>query len=425
MRFPKLYNNEYGIDYILSESMIDRAITGGVNFFDLGMNYSSGPGEFFVGQVLQKYPRQSFVLAHKLPISHINLLSIEHADMILADQLKRCQVNYFDFYLLHGLNSLNYPTCERLNIYDWLCKKRDQGLIRYIGFSFHDTPEVMSNILDDHLWDLVQIQLNYIDWEVCRSCKSKELYAILAERKIPAVVMEPVRGGALADLGKEADSLLKKSAPNSSIASWAIRYAASLQNILTVLSGMSTLEQVEDNLKIMMNFEPLSDKEREILADAAAVFLSTGEIPCSGCGNCKICPNGVDIQTNFIVYNLRKWNTFSLYYRTIAENEKANNCTSCNECRKYCPKNIDIPTKLHEIAALYQDIKPSFFVQIYRLFCVIPFITIKKINEYKFKYYLFGFIPFLTLAKKYSPYPSSFQWLKEKLSKPRRYADSE
>jgi predicted aldo/keto reductase-like oxidoreductase len=282
---------------------------------------------------------------------------------------------------------------------------------------------MMQKILDDHLWDFVQIQLNYIDWEICRSCKSKELYEILTERKIPIVIMEPVRGGGLTDLGEEANRLLKKTAADSSIASWAIRYAASLQNVMTVLSGMSTIEQVEDNLKIMMNFEPLSDNERKILAEAAAIFLSTGEIPCSGCGNCKFCPNGVDIQTNFIVYNLRKWNGFSLYYRTIAENTKAHHCTACNECVKLCPQRIDIPTKLQEIAALANDENPislssaqkKSFEKIWRLFGIIPFITMKKINDYKFKYYLFNSVPLLTLSLKYGPYPNFLRQIKEKL----------
>jgi predicted aldo/keto reductase-like oxidoreductase len=326
--------------------MLDRAIAAGVNYFDTAFPYHTGISEIFLGRILRKYPRNSFFLADKLPLW--TLKTRDDAERIFTAQLKKCRVEYFDFYLLHAVNADRYAQAARLGLYEWLCEKKEQGLVRHIGFSFHDAPALLQTILDQHAWDFAQIQLNYVDWELG---SAKSLYALLEERRIPAVVMGPVRGGALSKLPEKAAALLKKADPQASAASWAIRHAASLANVMVALSGMSTMEQVDDNIKTMTDFRPLSDDERETLKKAAALYLASGDIPCTGCGYCAPCPEGVDIPEVFAVYNQRTRRGFTHWYSVIPEHARAHRCTACGACAKLCPQGLDIPAAMREIAA--------------------------------------------------------------------------
>lgn len=348
MRFPLADVETQAIDYPAAEAMIDKAVEGGVNYFDTAYLYHGGGSEAFIGHALGKYPRESFYLADKFPLSILK--EAEDVDRIFAEQLERCRVSYFDFYLAHALSREYYARYAAAKVYDQLLRKKELGLIAHLGFSFHDTPEFLEQMLDEHEWDFVQIQLNYIDWE---SCESKRLYAILAERNLPVIVMEPVRGGALATLNEKGVNLLKEADPEASAASWAIRYAATFPAVMTVLSGMSTMEQVEDNLKTMSPFRPMSEAECAVIDKVALAFRESGSIPCTACRYCMPCPAGVNIPRVLAVYNhyclTNRWIQFNNLYKALREDEVADNCISCNACLEHCPQKIDIPANMERI----------------------------------------------------------------------------
>ncbi|MCL1889531.1 MAG: aldo/keto reductase [Desulfovibrionaceae bacterium] len=350
MRLPKIVPDKPGIDQPLAEKMIDLALGQGVNYFDTAWPYHDGLSESFLGRTLSRYPRESFNLADKMPSWIVR--SVQEVEELFGEQLKKCRVDYFDFYLMHNLCADTYKTMLDLGVYEILSKKKEQGLIRRLGFSFHDHPATLERIAADYPWDFVQIQLNYLDWE---DYESGKMYAILSERGIPAVIMEPVRGGALAVLNPQALEILRAANPKVSPASWAIRYAASLPGVLTVLSGMSNLEQVQDNLNTMTSFQPLSEAERATLAEAAAAYRLSRPVPCTGCGYCMDCPSGVNIPKVFAVYNhakpLNVRRFFEVFYGVIPEGERARNCVACGQCATHCPQNIDIPERMKEIAA--------------------------------------------------------------------------
>ncbi|SBV90549.1 Oxidoreductase, aldo/keto reductase family [uncultured delta proteobacterium] len=348
MRLPLLEPPKQDIDYPLAEAMIDKAVAMGVNYFDTAWAYHDEKSEAFIGHALRKYPRESVYLANKLPIWLVQ--SPEDVDRLFLEQLDRCQVSYFDFYLIHALDNERYGIHERHGVYEALRRKKEQGCIKHLGFSFHATAGLLETIVTDHQWDFVQIQLNYVDWDMC---DAKSLYGILAERNIPVVVMEPVRGGALATLNDKAVDILKTADPEASTASWAIRYAASLPNVMTVLSGMSTMEQVEDNLKTMADFHPLAASEYAVIEKAAAAYRESGAIPCTACRYCMDCPSGVDIPRVFAVYNHycvnKRWIQFNNNYKALQEEEQAHNCVACNVCVEQCPQKIDIPGQMRMI----------------------------------------------------------------------------
>ena len=226
----------------------------------------------------------------------------ERMEEIFSDQLKRLQTDYIDFYLLHGVDEEGFETVQRLGAYDFIRKKRAEGKVRHVGISFHDTPEVLERILDAYAFDFVQIQLNYLDWTLQNA---KRQYELLEERGIPCVVMEPVRGGTLASLDKDAAAALQQARPQDSVASWAIRFVASLPGVLTILSGMTTMDQLTGTTwKPFRTLQPLSGADRETLGTALGIFRKNGIIPCTGCWYCMDCPVGVQIPDNFSRYNV-------------------------------------------------------------------------------------------------------------------------
>ncbi|MEG2288414.1 MAG: aldo/keto reductase [Clostridium sp.] len=349
MRLPLVEGSTTDIDYIKAEEIVDYAYSNGINYFDTAYPYHGGQSEKFVGQALKKYPRGSFNLVTKLPIWIIK----EEADLerIFNEQLANCQTDYFDFYLCHAIDAAKFKTIKDLNIYEFLCKKKAEGKIRYIGFSFHDVPSVLEEIADAYPWDFAQIQLNYLDWELY---KSKEQYEILAEREIPCIIMEPVRGGALANPCEKSNEIFKAARPDMSIASWAIRYAATLPNVLTVLSGMSNMEQIQDNVATMSNFEPLTVEDYKVVDAALDAYKKNNTIPCTGCRYCMDCPIGVDIPEVFKIYNdyaISKYKgVFKKQYLSLPEMARAHNCISCGACMNQCPQSFDIPEKMKIIA---------------------------------------------------------------------------
>jgi predicted aldo/keto reductase-like oxidoreductase len=339
------------IDYPRAQAMVDRAYRAGVNYFDTAYPYHERMSEVFAGDTLSRYPRDSYYLASKMPTWNI-LKSASDVELIFEEQLAKCKTGYFDFYLAHSLSEDHMGIFRDYGIYDFLSKKKGEGKIRRLGFSFHDHPSLLEELVNNYRWDFAQIQLNYLDWEIA---DAKTLYETLAARGLPVIVMEPVKGGTLANLGGKALETLQKANPRASAASWALRFAASLPNVMTVLSGMTESGQVEDNLNTFGAFKPLSGGERAVLTEAAALYRASGTIPCTGCRYCMDCPVGVDIPRVFAQYNHYLLNknrvNFSNQYRTLGKKLQAHNCVSCGKCVKLCPQQIDIPKYMKEIAA--------------------------------------------------------------------------
>jgi len=347
MRLPRL-NGE--IDYETVKKQIAIAMDSGVNYFDTAYFYHGGKSENCAGDLLSAYPRNSYMLADKMPVSRLR--RPEDVERIWNEQLKKCKVDYFDFYLLHALNAGSWKKAQKLKVYEFLKKKQEEGKIKYLGFSFHDSPQVLQEIASAYPWDFAQIQLNYLDWTLYRS---KEQYEILTKLNIPVIVMEPLRGGALATLNPEARKVFRDADSKRSVASWAFRYVGSLPNVLCVLSGMTMTEHLNDNIQTFTDFKPLSDRERQIIDTALAAYRKTGIVPCTSCRYCLPCPVGVNIPKNFNLYNSMKITgnsrRFTSAYNAMPKKQQAANCVSCGLCKKKCPQQIDIPTMLKKIAA--------------------------------------------------------------------------
>ena len=355
MRLPRIQEKSFEIDQTASIKLIDRAISLGVNYFDTAYTY--GGSEELAGIALSKHPRDSYCLATKCPPWMVK--SKDDFERIFTEQQKRCKTDYFDFYLVHNLakeekraagNEKFFENFENIGMYDMLKKKKTEGKIRHIGFSFHGTPALMQKLIDKYEWDFAYIQLNYVDWT---ATNAKSQYEMLVSRGIPVTIMEPLRGGTLATLNDEAAGILKKERPDASLASWGIRYAASLPGVLTVLSGMNAMEQLEDNIATMTDLQPVSDNEKEILSKATEIYNKSGAVSCTGCGYCMPCPCEVNIPAIFSVYNYAMLRghriPFDNGYSTLNENEKASSCTGCGQCEEKCPQHLAIPGYMEKI----------------------------------------------------------------------------
>lgn len=359
MRLPKIDPDKDDIDYKKAQEIIDYAYSHGVNYFDTAYGYHGGKSELFVGEAMKKYPRDSFCLASKMPIWCAE--KPEDVERIFNEQLKKCQTEYFDFYLFHAQNAANFEKCQKFGVYEFLNKMKAEGKIRHLGFSFHDKPEVLRHICDTYQWDFAQIQLNYLDWEMQ---DAKQQYEILTERGIPVVIMEPVRGGVLANPCEASNEVFKAARPDKSVASWAIRYAATLPNVLTVLSGMSNIEQVMDNVSTMTPFEPLTEKDYQVIEEAVDLYKKKDTVPCTGCRYCMDCPFGVDIPKMFSIYNKyavqKDEEDYWEEYRAQPESEWADKCQACGACMEQCPQHIQIPDKMSMIRNLIAEFDQKF-----------------------------------------------------------------
>lgn len=339
------------IHYEKGQELVDLAYANGVNYYDTAYMYHAGKSERFIGTALKKYPRDSFFLADKLPI----WMCPRKSDMekVFNKQLDRTGMDYFDFYLLHSLNKENFAKCEKFGAYEFVTKKKEEGKIKYIGFSFHGTIDDLKLIVSSHKWDFAQIQMNYLDW---KNQDAEQQYKILTDAGIPVIVMEPVRGGKLADVSDDIASMFKKARPESSIASWAMSFVASHPNVMTILSGMNSPEQMLDNLDTLTDFKPLSDTEIKICENAAAMMNEKNIIPCTGCDYCADCPKNVKISTVFSVYNRLKTDELTSEqakskYNAIDVNASA--CVGCGKCASHCPQSINIPDRLAEIKSIF------------------------------------------------------------------------
>ena len=337
-------------------SMVDAYMEKGFNYFDTAYVYHSGNSERAVKQALvERYPRESFYLATKLPAWVMQ--GPEDRDRIFQEQLERCGVNYFDYYLLHSLeDGANYETYEKFDCFRWGMEKNAEGKIKHFGFSYHGTPELLEQVLDKHPEvEFVQIQLNYADWNN-QVVHSGRLYEILRERNIPIIVMEPVKGGMLANLQPEWEAVLREIRPNDSAASWALRFVGSLDGVLTILSGMSTQAQMEENLSLFQSFEPLSGKERDAIAQVVRLMQDKPLVQCTACRYCVDgCPMGISIPDVFRALNTKRLypgdNRPNMFYDGLtARSGKASSCIACGQCEGVCPQHLPIIQLLQEAA---------------------------------------------------------------------------
>lgn len=340
MRFPVTPDGK--IDEAKAEEMLQKGIAQGVNYIDTAYPYHNGESEPFVGKVLKKYDRNSFFLATKLPVWLVH--SVEDVERIFAEQLERLQTDHIDFYLMHAMGGQRFDEMAEMGCVKRLEELKAEGKIKYLGFSFHDNYEAFEHILNYRDWDFCQIQLNYMDTEEQAGLKG---YELAASKGVPVIVMEPVKGGSLASFSEDIMEKFHSVDENASAASFALRYVGSLPGVKVILSGMSTMEQVEDNLNTFRNFKPLSEKEQEIIKEVVELLHSRVQNGCTGCRYCMPCPAKVDIPGNF-----RAWNTYHMYQnynmvRNLWENElggehQAKNCIKCGKCEQACPQKLSI-----------------------------------------------------------------------------------
>ena len=359
MRLPK---QDETIDIAHVCRMVDAYMAAGLNYFDTAYVYHGGKSEVAAGEALVKrYPRDSFYLATKLPAWEMH--SADDRDRIFKEQLARAGVDYYDFYLLHSIEEGNIETYERYDCFNWGIQKKAVGKIRHFGFSVHGSPELLERVLDEHPeTEFVQIQLNYADWEN-PVVQSGRLYDILHQRDIPMIIMEPVKGGTLASLRPDLEEKYKALRPDSSIASWAFRFVASLPGVMTILSGMSSEEQMADNLQTFANFEPLTEQERATVDEVRRIMLDVPQIGCTACRYCTDgCPMGISIPDVF-----RSVNTMKLYNETFrpkgfynglvnaGKTARASECIACGQCEGVCPQHLPIISLLQEASGLLDN----------------------------------------------------------------------
>jgi len=345
MRFPTI---EGEIDKELSTKMIHYALENGVNYIDTAYPYHGGKSELFVAEVIKDLDRDSFYLADKLPIWSCK--TPEDVDRIFHEQLEKCGVEYFDFYLIHAVNKDRIQQVEDLDLFTMLETFKKEGKIRNIGFSFHDDLEAFKKWVDLYNWDFVQIQLNYMDVNHQQGMTG---YDILTEKGIPVIIMEPVKGGSLANFNPVVEKKLLEYSPDNSIASWAFRWVGSLPNVKVILSGMSTFEQVEDNIKTFSDFKPLNKEELGLIEETRKQLLDLTKVDCTSCNYCMPCPHGVNIPGNFRVFNHHSMYKNDRYVNWVVgeldkESAFADKCIDCGECLPKCPQFIEIPQQLAE-----------------------------------------------------------------------------
>jgi predicted aldo/keto reductase-like oxidoreductase len=333
--------------------MVDEFIKNGGKYFDTAYPYHMGQSEIALKEcVVKRYPREDFLVATKLPVFSVE--KEEDMEKFFNEQLENCGVEYFDYYLIHNINSMTHHAVYDFDAFKFVREKKAEGKIKNIGFSFHDKPELLIEALEAFPdADFVQLQINYLDWN-SNSIESKKCYEIATEHKKPVVVMEPVKGGALANIPEEAQEIFKKIDPDAENVSWALRFCNELENVKTILNGVSSIEQMKSSIGIFKDIQPLNDKEHEAISEVTDLINSLTAIPCTECNYCiEHCPMNIPISKYFSLYNTNEINEkqggdpigAAAYYLALAKQEEhgaASDCIECGKCEEFCPQHIEI-----------------------------------------------------------------------------------
>lgn len=351
MRLPQLEKDGKSvIDIELTKKMVDKFMEEGFTYFDTAWMYCDFESENAVKEVLtSRYPRDSFTLATKLHSAFFN--TADEREDYFNTQLKKTGVDFFDYYLIHAINKEMYKKHTELKSFEWLLQKKSDGLVKRIGFSFHDDAQFLDKVLSEHPeFEFVQLQINYLDWESTR-VQSRLCYEVACKHNVPVIVMEPVKGGTLANLPKRAAQLFNGHNPTVSHASWAIRFAASLDNVFMVLSGMSDMSQLNDNISVINSLKPLTQGDYSIYEQARRVIIEEKLVPCTACEYCvPVCPQSIAIPRLFSLYNSNR--------RIDAKDRDAfsqipSECIECGACKEVCPQKLDIPEHIKHINRFY------------------------------------------------------------------------
>ena len=350
------------IDIEQMKQMVDLFIEKGFTYFDTAWMYMGFSSEDATKKALvERHPRNTYTLATKLHSNFIN--TKEDRDKVFNAQLEKTGAGYFDYYLIHDVEEASYKKYNQLDCFTWLADKKAQGLVKHMGFSFHDTADLLEEVLSTHPeMEFVQLQLNYLDWEN-EWVQSRKCYEVCVKHVKPVVVMEPVKGGTLAKVPAEAEAMFRAANPEMSISSWAIRFAASLPNVMMVLSGMTTLEQMRDNVSYMSDFKPLTDEEVALCTKVADIINAQIAVPCTGCSYCtEGCPQQIAIPKYFSLYNdlMREdmehkgWTIYYTKYSDLTQKfGKAEDCIECGQCEGICPQHLSIIDYLKQVSAKF------------------------------------------------------------------------
>ena len=364
MRLPLTdANDPTSIDIEQTKKMVDTFIAEGFTYFDTAWMYCGFKSENAVKECLvDRYPRDSYTLATKLHAGFIK--TEEDRDKIFAEQCEKTGVTWFDYYLIHDVGAHHYEIYKKLSCFEWLRQKKADGFVKKIGFSFHDNAELLDRVLTEQPgMDFVQLQINYLDWE-SEGVQSRKCYEVAKKHGVPVIVMEPVKGGTLANVPESVERLFRGYNPEASVPSWAIRFAASLDGVFMVLSGMSNTAQLEDNISYMKEFVPLNDEERTLVAKAADLINSNISIACTGCSYCTDgCPVNIAIPKYFSLYNLDKqeckekgWTPQGEYYDNLTKTfGKASDCVECGQCEGVCPQHLPVIELLKVVADHFEN----------------------------------------------------------------------